>query len=108
MPEFEGVPITIAGKEWIIPALNFSALRRLRPQIETLSEVSLSANLSGEQIDIIISVIHSAVVRNYPDITKENIEEMITLANIRPIINAVMGISGFVPGGAGANGLTGT
>lgn len=108
MPEHEGVTLTIAGRDWIIPALNFAALRSLRPQIEALGSVSLSATLSDEQIDTVILIIHTALKRNYPDITKDAVEEMIDLGNIKRIINAVMGISGFVTGGAAANGPTGT
>jgi hypothetical protein len=109
MPEFEGVPITIAGKEWIVPALNFAAIRRLRTQIEAIASIPLGAGLTDEQIDTVILIIHTALVRNYPGLTKDNVEDMMTLANIKPIINAIMGISGFVSsGGAGADGLIGT
>ena len=104
----DGISVTIDGNELIIPALNFASIRRLRPQIDALAMMPLSAGLSDEQIDTVITIIHTALVRNYPAITKADVEEMLTIANVRPIVNAIMGISGFVPGGAEADGRIGT
>ena len=109
MPEFEGVPVMIAGKEWIIPALNLTTIKRLRPQIDSLASIAMDMNITDKQIDVFIEIIHSALARNYPEITKENVADMVTFANATPIISAVMGVSGFVSsGGAKADGPIGT
>lgn len=109
MPEYEGVPITIAGKEWIIPALNLSAIKRLRTKIDSLASIAMSVNITDEQIDTFVEIIHTALVRNYPDVTIEDVCNMVTFANVTPIISAVMGVSGFIAsGGAKADGRIGT
>lgn len=104
----DGQPIKIDGKEWIVPALNFKAIRKLRSQIEALAAMPLTASISDEQIDVVVEIIFTALTRNYPDLTKPEVEEMLTLANMKSIVSAIMGVSGFVSGGAEADGRIGT
>lgn len=107
MPKFEGMPITIGGVEYIVPPLSFRKVKQLQPEIDKLSQInaaSVTAN-SSEATEVMIKIIHSALQRNYPEITIDELEDMLDLANVRTIIQAVMGISGFVPGGAVAGSL---
>jgi len=93
--KYEGVPITIEGEEWIIPALNIAQARQLRPQIEMLTSISIDSGLTDVQLDALITIIHAALIRNYPDLTKDVLETMLTLANIKRVISAIMGAGGF-------------
>ena len=47
-------------------------------------------------MDCIVDVVHAAVIRNYPALTKEEVEDLIDLGNAAVIIKAVMGQSGLV------------
>ena len=101
MPKFEGLPITIGGTEYIVPPLSFKQVKALQPEIEKLSKITAeSATNSTEATEVMIKIIHSALQRNYPELTVEALEDMLDLGNVRTIIQAVMGISGFVSGGA--------
>lgn len=97
---FDGVKITIGDTDYIVPPLNLGRLRKLRAELDAVQEFRDSKTLTDEQIDVYINVIHSALTRNYPDITREDIEDMIDLVNLGPVFKAIMGISGLVQGGA--------
>lgn len=108
MPRFEGVSVKMGEEDFIVPPLNFSRLKKLTPLIEELGAMKIGEPITAKQADAIITVIHSALSRNYPHLTIENVEEMIDLGNVGPIIQAVMGVSGFSSGEKVAgNGLTG-
>lgn len=98
MPEIiDGVKIKMGGKEYEVPALSFGQLRRLMPKIASLS--AIGADIQPEQMDAITEIVHAALSRNYPDITREAVEDMIDLRNAGAVISAVMGQSGLVPSG---------
>lgn len=90
----EGVAIKIGTKEYIVPALNFKQIRALMPKIQNLSVIG--ATMDGAQMDDVFSVIQAAVSRNYPEISKDFLEDNIDMNNIKPIVNAIMGQSGLV------------
>ena len=90
----EGIVIQMGGKEFTVPALSLGQVRRLLPKIEKISTVN--GLLNAEQMDCIVDVVHAAVIRNYPALTKEEVEDLIDLGNAAVIIKAVMGQSGLV------------
>jgi len=108
--KFEGAKIAIGGRDFIVPPLTFKQLRRLKERIESLKEATLKpGDLSGEQLDAMAEIIHAALSRNYPELTREDLEDLLDLGNLGPMIKAVMGQSGFVQGGKEAeSGQTGT
>ena len=91
----EGVQISLGGKEYIVPALNFRQLRELK---EPMSKLNATANGIPDDVafDAGLSIIEAAIKRNYPDITREQVEEMIDLSNFKIILPAIMGASGLV------------
>jgi hypothetical protein len=98
-PRFEGTEMTIAGKKYVIPAMNLKRLKKQRPNIDLLRSMSPGPQMTEEEIGVMVEIIHAALSRNYPDLTVDDVEEMVDLNNIRPISMAVMGASGFVPAG---------
>lgn len=93
----DGVTLRMGGEDWVVPPLNLRQVRKLQPLLETMGGVSPAAG--PEQLGAIVTVVHSALSRNYPDVTEEQVEEMLDLANANETILAVMGISGLVPRG---------
>ena len=93
----DGVLINIGTKTYTVPPLNFKRLRLLKPEIELLAGVSGAP--SAEQMDAMIQIIHSALERNYPELSKEDVEEMLDLGNAPKVLNAIMGVAGFQASG---------
>ncbi len=94
---FEGTPITLAGIEYIIPPLNFKSLRTLKPRLEAMAGSGGGA-LSDDQMGAMVDAIHAAITRNYPEITKDFMEDVLDLGNIFDITSAIMSNSGFTRG----------
>jgi hypothetical protein len=92
MALIEGVKINMGGRDFVAPPLNFKALRALTPKLVILS--AMGDVPTGEQIDVVLDVVHAALVRNYPDLTRDELEELLDLANLASALVAIMGASG--------------
>lgn len=91
MELLDGVTVRIGRREFIVPPLNIKSLKRaakLAPVMEGGGEASF---------DACVDVIHMAVVRNYPDVTRDDIEEELDAGNLPAVVDAVMEASGFDP-----------
>ena len=72
--------VTLAGREWFVPAL---AMRQARVVVPALMRVmpllgrmqggdgAAMAGLSEDHFDNIIAIVHAALTRAYPDLTRE-------------------------------------
>ncbi len=91
----DGTTIKLGGKTYVIPPLNFARLKKLREELSILSAANTSGiGMSPELLDASITVILSALNRNYPDMTRDEVEELIDLRNMQEIMAAITGQSG--------------
>ena len=97
----EGTPIKIGKQVLIVPALNFKSLKALKPKLAMLSSLNPTAEIADEVHEAMIDIVHTALRRNYPNMSREDIEDGFDLANRDRIIKAVMGVSGLTPSGEG-------
>jgi hypothetical protein len=97
----EGQTVNMGGKEFIVPPLNFKRLKLLKNKLKVLStaDPTTTTSLSEPQLDACISIIHSALTRNYPDLEKDEMESLLDFGNMPVVLAAVMGQSGFVRSG---------
>jgi len=93
----DGVSISLGGTEYVVPALSFKQLRNLQPKLATLGTVK--GIPSEAQLDAVAEVVHAALSRNYPDLTLDQVGDMLDLTNMKHIVPAIMGISGLVSEG---------
>jgi hypothetical protein len=99
----DGVKVRMGGEEYILPPINLAALKRLKAQfkcLETLSPTMGPGDWTDEQVDAMITVIHSALSRNYPEITVEQLAEIIDMGSIQKVFPALAGVSGLEQGEA--------
>jgi hypothetical protein len=76
-----GAPVvTLAGREWFVPVLAMRqarvvvpALMRLMPVLQEMQsgQPQAMARLSEENYDAIIAVVHAALTRAYPELSRE-------------------------------------
>lgn len=92
MALLEGVKLNLGGRDFIVPALNFRALRTLEADIQRIQ--SLSVPPTGEEISSVVTVTHAALFLNYPGITMDEVECLLDLRNVVPVLKAIMGASG--------------
>ena len=92
MALLDGVKLNLGGRDLIVPALNFRALRTLESDIKLIQELSVPP--TGEEITSVVTVVHAALFLNYPGITMEEVENLVDLRNVIPTLKAIMGTSG--------------
>ncbi|MDP5209994.1 hypothetical protein [Microbulbifer sp. 2205BS26-8] len=86
---FKGIPIALGDKTFVFPPLNLGALEQLQERLQ-----NFSADTSPESISVVIDAALASLVRNYPEITRAEVVELIDLGNMLEIFQAVMDISG--------------
>ena len=91
----DGQKLKLGETEYVVPPLNLKAMRRLLPRISTLTVVGLPTD---EDLETILDVVHSAMVRNYPDLTKEVVEEGLDVINMKELLGGILGSSGLKAG----------
>lgn len=92
-----GKEIPFGRFKLIMPALSLKQVRQMTPLLSTIASSANGA--TPDDLGPMCDVIHAALVRNYPDILRADLDDMVDLNNIRDIWPALNGLSGLVPSG---------
>jgi hypothetical protein len=92
-----GVTVTMGGQDWVVPPLTLGQLRRLMPKVRQLTEIG--ASMGEAQISVLVDIVTSALQRNYPELTTNEVENLLDLGNASAVLNGVLTGSGLRPGG---------
>lgn len=95
--------ITFGTEAYRVPPLALGALKDLQERIASMG-IADGGQPSASQMDTVLDVVHAAIKRNYPSMTRETVAEMIDLENYQEVLGAVLNISGFKPREGGASG----
>ena len=90
----EGTIVKMGEGEYTIAPLTFKQLRTLQPKIDLISK--MDGTPTPEQMDAVVDIIHASVTRNHPDVTKDQIDDVLDLGNVQLAMASVMGASGMV------------
>ena len=93
----DGVAVKMGNMQYTVPPMNFKLLKKLNPQMTQITAVV--GTPTEAQTEAIIDVVHGCLLRNYPEITRDEIEENLDLGNTQSVIKAIMGVSGLVASG---------
>lgn len=97
MPLLEGIKVKLGTVDFTVPPLTIKALRLLGPKFTALQKAAgagdIAALTSPEHLDTILEVAHASIVRNHPDVTKDELEGLIDLTNLKPLFLAICGQS---------------
>jgi hypothetical protein len=91
-PRFEGEEIELGGEKYVVPALSLRQIRELAPKLDKLD--SGSGMPQEDQIGAVVDVLHAALSRNYPEMKKDELLDLIDLGNMSALIKAAMRTSG--------------
>jgi hypothetical protein len=97
-PRFPGERVRLGEQEYVIPSLSVKQAKELWPDILQINQ-GLTVETLPQKYELIIKVLHAAFTRNYPNITVDQLNDLVDLGNIKKLQLIVMGQSGFkVPG----------
>ena len=95
MPKFKGVEFDFGGGLiYIIPPLAVTDLKRYRRELATLQKNDVD-HTAG--VDACITLVHAALRRNYPEMTRDEVEAFLDMSNMLAAIKCVMNFHG-LPG----------
>lgn len=92
----DGITMKLAGEEYIVPPLTF---RQLKAHYSLIEELNNPETAPIKKMESIVKLTHAALSRNYPDLTIEQVEELIDMGNLKTVSEAVLGSSGFTARG---------
>lgn len=79
--QIEGIKVAIGGVEYTMPPLSFQSVRAFSSTIKKLEKIAFATDqkdpeLDSSSVDILefIPLVHAALLRNYPDLALETIE----------------------------------
>ena len=90
----EGAKVQMGGKDYVVPALSFRQVKALQDKIGALSG-NMSSMLDPAQMEVIIEIVHASLSRNYPELTIDDVSDLLDMRNAPRVFLSIMGQSGF-------------
>lgn len=92
--KFAGTEVELQNMKLVLPLLNFAAYRKggamkkLNMVFEGVKRADATGifDLTDEELDAAVDLVYMSAVRNYPDITKEQIMEGLDIENLSKIL----------------------
>jgi hypothetical protein len=86
-----GVPINLGGNDFVLAPLG---LRLAREASEKGKAISTGEASEDDAFAFGAWMVHQSLLRNYPDITIEEVNELLDQGNIKEASDAIAGLSG--------------
>lgn len=90
-----GAIITLGDQQYTVPPINLRIDFAYKEQIATVCKPEGEAGFA-EYVSAAGDILFALVQRNYPEMTRDQFNELIDLPMLRPIINGMLAISGYV------------
>lgn len=91
-PKHKGVSVELGGVVYIIPPLTLGRLSFFRDRLEAIGDNINPMDPVFQSLAI--DVIHAAVVRNYPDMSRDDLAELVDLGTMSDAWMACLDVSG--------------
>lgn len=88
-PKFPGVSIVVAGSTFVVPRLSLRQMQVLKDQLKRIQEKAKEIDLDA-QIGDITDIVHAAVGRNYPDLSRDELGDLLDLGTVGPFLRAAI------------------
>lgn len=83
-----GTRLVLGGLAFVLPPLSLGAVEDFEERIEKMATMT-----KGEQLRTIVDLAHRALTRNYPAMTRDEVRELIDVANANSVYMAIMSAS---------------
>ena len=91
----DGVTLKLGGEGYVVPPMGLKDMRRLKDGIASLAMLSTQGrDMTDDQWKSMIELVLTTLRRNYPNLTKEKVEDFLDLGNVGPLFQAIMNASG--------------
>lgn len=90
----KGVDVVLGPSTYTIPPLNFRMLQELAEQIAIVNKGGSFVSDEATRTAF-TTVIHASIKRNYPDMTYDQVLDLLDVTNAQKAMLALLGVSGF-------------
>lgn len=92
---FPGLSIKVGERTLLVPPLSFNQLEAHKEELAALDDVERNPSeaLKSGAFRRMLVLVHAAVSRNYPEMSLEEVGDLVDLANFKEFIQAVTGAS---------------
>lgn len=80
---FKGTPIAFGDRTLIVPPLSLRSVMKLQDALDKLA--------GTPDLQAVVTLAHEALRRNYPDITHDELVDVLDLNNMQSVVVAMMG-----------------
>lgn len=80
-----GTRLVLGAMAYILPPLSLGAVEDFEERIEKMNTMT-----RGEQLRTIVDLAHRALSRNYPELTRDEVRELIDVGNANEVYLAIM------------------
>lgn len=107
-PKFEGEELTLAGTTYVVPALGIRDVKALLPKVQRM-RIGEDGLPTDEFLEDACDLIALALRRNYPELERDAVVELLDVKTFPLALQAVFRASGFVavPVSGGSDGAEG-
>jgi hypothetical protein len=89
--KIKGVVLNLNGTNYTVPPLN---LRSLETMQDALSD--FTGGIDAKSVSTVVDAAYAALKRNYPDMTRDEVAEIIDVGNMVEVMQAIMDVSGLM------------
>jgi hypothetical protein len=86
-PKHRGTAINFNGKTYVLPVLNVAAMLRLKEDFAKL--IAPAGEPTSERFERVARIVHAALLRNYPQLTIEEVFDFIDFENAHLALLAI-------------------
>lgn len=99
-PNYEGEPVKIGNRTFVIPSLSTSQAKKLWPELITINQGVTVENVP-ERNERMLQILHAAISRNVPELTVDELADLVSVSQLADLVVKVAEQSGFIarPGG---------
>lgn len=80
-----GTVVIVDGQPFVFAPLSLGAVEKLLPALQTFQP---------NDVGTVIDVAHKSLKRNYPDITRDDVADLLYMDQLTEVMEAVMSVSG--------------
>lgn len=103
MAKIKGIAFDFGGETLVIPPISLGAMEQLQQRIGEFS----GDVMDSKQVGTVIDAAFAALKRNYPDMTRDQVADLIDVGNMAEVFACVMDVSGLKRKAAEAGEMTG-
>lgn len=93
---YQGVTVKIGGREWVVPPLSFGYIVKNGAKLRSPDPAATIEAIAAMHIE----VAHAALKRNYPELSAEEVGEMLDPNTSLTLFNSIKEASGYKSGEA--------